>query len=118
MALDIVSGRERVDQVQTVGGVGDGIAAGVAHLIFLGLFLHVFRLIGHAHLDVMMFSLVGADQLETDDVGCQVVTGVLHVGSHAQTLLRLGVVEPVLAHNVVGLLLLGVESRCQEFYTG
>ena len=74
MALDIVIGSQGVDQVQTVGCVGNGIPARVAHLIFLRFLLHVFRFVGDACLDVMMTGLMVAYQFKTHYVGRQVVT--------------------------------------------
>ena len=73
-------------------------------------------LVGYARLKVVMAGFVVAHELETHYVGSQVVAGVLHIGTHAETLLCLCVREPVLACDVVGLLFLAVESGCQEFY--
>ena len=62
----------------------------------------------------MASRLVTAHQFQTLHVGCQVVAGVLHIGSHTQLLLCLCVVQPVLSLDVVGLLFLGVESGVEQ----
>ena len=53
-------------------------------------------------------------QFEALHVGSQVVAGMLHVGAYTEVLGRLGIVEPVLSLNVVGLLFLGVEGRVEQ----
>ncbi len=110
MTLHIGFGYKRIDQIQTVGRVGDGVAAGIAHLVFLGVFFDVFYLIGHTSLEVMTARLMPANQFEAHDVGCQVIACMFHISSYAKILLRLSVVEPVLSHNIIGLVLFGVES--------
>ena len=116
MTLDIVLRREGIDEVEAVGAMGDGVAAGVAHLVFARLFLDAFRLIGNAGLEIVMTAFVTADKLEADDISGEVITGVFHIGSHTERLTRIGVVEPVLALYVVGFLLFCMEGGCQEFY--
>ena len=109
MTLHIGLGFKRIDQIQAVGRVGDGIAAGVAHLVFLGVFLDVFDLIGDARLDVMTARLMSADEFETHHVGRQIIAGMFHISTHTEVLLRLSVIEPVLPHDVIGLVLFRVE---------
>ena len=75
-------------------------------------------LVGETCLDVVVACLVRAHQLETHHVGGQVVPGVFHICSYAEVLARLGVVQPILSHDVIGLFLLGVEGRCQKLDLG
>ena len=110
MAFDIVVGGQRVDQIQTVCRMGDRVAAGVAHLVFFRILFDVFRLIGDAGLDVVMTGPVRADQFETHHVGSQIVALMFHIGSHAEVLLCLRVVEPVLPHDVIRFLLFRMEG--------
>ena len=98
--------------------MGDGIAAGVAHLIFARVLLHVFELVAQASLDVVAFHLVVHDHFQALHVARQIVACVLHIGAYAQVVVGLGVGEPVLSLDVEGLLLLGVEGRCQQFQRG
>ena len=116
VALHVVLGVQGVDQVEPVSRVGDGVAAGVPHLVFSRLFLDMFRFVGHSRLDVVMLCTMVAHELETHHIRCQIVAGMFHVGTHAEVLLRLCVVEPVLPHDVIAFTLFGVESRCQKFY--
>ena len=118
MALHVVLCRQRVDQIQTVRRVWDGIAAGVAHFIFPRRLFDLFDLVGEAGLDVVAACLVRAHQFEAHHVGGQVVPGVLHICSHAEILARLRVIQPVLSHDVVSLFLLGVEGGCEELDFG
>ena len=96
----------------------DGIAAGIAHFVFPRRLFDVLDLVGKACLDVVAARLVRAHQFEAHHVGGQVVPGVLHICSHAEVLARLRVVQPVLACDVVGFFLLGVEGGCQELDFG
>ena len=116
--VDGVLRRQRVDEVQTVAGVRYGVAAGVAHLVLAAVLLDVFPLHGDPRLQVVVVPAFVSHQLHALYVSPQVVAGVLHVSADTQVLRRLRVVEPVLALNVVGLLLLGVEGRRQQFYCG
>ena len=118
MTLHVVLRVQGVNQVETVSRVGDGIAAGVPHLVFPRLFLDVFRFVGDPRLDVMMLSPMVTNEFETHHVSCQIIARMFHVRTHAEVLLSLGVVEPVLAHDVIAFTLFGVEGRCQEFYAG
>ena len=110
MTLYVVLGIQGINQVETVSRVGDGVAAGVPHLVFPRLFLDVFRFVGDSRLYVVMLSPMVAYEFETYHVGSQIVACMFHIRTHAEALLRLCVIEPVLAHDVVALTLFGVEG--------
>ena len=118
MTLHISLGYERIDEVQTVGRVGDRVAAGVAHLVFLSVFFDVFDLVGQSCLEVVTACLMSAYEFETHHIGCQVIAGMFHIGTNTEIVLRLCVVEPILPHDIIGLFLLRVEGGCHEFYAG
>ena len=88
----------------------NGVTAGVAHLVFLRGLLDMFGLIGDARLDIVVACTVGGHELQTYHVGSQVVAGMFHIGAYTQILARLCVVQPVLAEDIVRLLLFGVEG--------
>ena len=94
--------------------MGDAVAAGVAHLVFPGLFLYLLKLHGNASLYLVLLHLVISHEFDALHVSSQIVAGMFHVGSHAQVLLCLCVVQPVLSLYVVGFLLFCMESRCQQ----
>ena len=48
---------------------------------------------------------------EVEDVGTEMVAGMLHIRAHTQLLLRAGILEPIFALDVVGLALAGGIAR-------
>ena len=90
--------------------MGDVVAAGVAHFVLAAVLGDFLPFHGDSSLNVVALHLVVEQKFETLHVGSQIVAGMLHIAAHAKVLLCLCIVEPVLALNVVGFLLLGVEG--------
>ena len=114
VGIELVVGLERIDHVEVLPRVGHAVAAGVAHLIFLGVLSDFLYLVGETRLYVVVLGLVAHGQLHALDGGLEIVACMFHIGAHAEVLVGFGLVEPILPLDVIAFLLVGVECRGDE----
>ena len=112
VGIDGVLGAHVVDDLQVVARVWHAVAAAVAILPFVRVLAHLLVLPSETglHLVTTLSQVVG--ELHGLHRGVEVVAGVLHVGTDAELLVAVRLVEPVLALDIVGLLLAVVEGGC------
>ena len=118
VGVEGVAGFERVDHHQVCSCMWHAVAGAVAHFVFHRVLRYVFFLIGEGCFHLVVLRLVSEHQLGTQYTGCQIVACMLKVGANTQILTRLGLVEPVLALNVVFLLFLGIEGTSYQRQVG
>ena len=94
--------------------MGHAVAAGVSHLVFARLLLNLLELECNSRLNVMLLCLVVEHEFHASHGCVKIVSGMFHVGSHAEVLAGLRLCEPVLSLNVVGLLFASLECRAYE----
>ena len=118
VGIQLVTGFHGINHIEVLSGVGNAVSGRIAHLVFDGILFDMFPFQGDSRLHVVLLYLVAQHQLGAHHTGCEVVAGMLEIGSHAQVFRCFGLVEPVLSLNVVFLLFLGVEGTSQERETG
>ena len=110
VGIDVLHALEVVDELQAVAVVGHRIACGIAELPLTGVLADGLVLEEQPGADVMAAGLELIDGAGGDGARGEQVAGVLHIGANTELLAGVGVVEPVLSLDVVGLALLGGEG--------
>ena len=111
---DAVVALQVVDDAQRVAGVRHAVSAAVPVLPLPAVLADALAAPGDAGLQVVAGEGEAVGGLHVGRAAVEEVACVLHVGAHAQLLVPVRLVEPVLSLDVVGFLLPGAECRCRE----
>ena len=109
-----VDGPEAIDEVEVAAGVGNAVAAGVAHFVFGAAFFHAFVFEAEGGFEGMSLHFSVEHELEALHLCFEMVSGMFEVGAHAEVFACFGLCEPVLALDVVGFAFAGMKGGGDE----
>ena len=111
VAGDVVHALQVVDEHKVATGVWDTVSAGVTTFPFARVLLDALVLPGNAGKQGVVSATQVVGEFQALRAAGEQVAGVFHIGSHSQLVVAVGLVEPVLTLDVVGLAFLGRECR-------
>ena len=116
--LEFVTSTKRVNHLQVTPCMRNVITRRITVFVFGRVLLDTLKFIGHCALNLMFPSPMLHHQLQTLHVSIEIVARMLHIRTHTEVFRRLRLCQPVLSLNVITLLLLRRESRCEEGEVG
>ena len=112
--LEFVASPKRVNHLQVTTRMRDVITRWITVFVFGRVLLDVLKFIGHCTLNLMFACTMLHHQFQTLHVSVEIVARMLHKRTHTEVFRRFSLCQPVLSLNVITLLLLRCESRCEE----